>query len=147
MRSLLATAAACTLLVSCGEVVGNADSQVVKLSTDRATYAVGEAGVLTLENLGPHPIGPGNVGGTLLCQPELQKKTGSEWHVIGRLHEACALIGLPPLQQSGSVDKHFDISPNIWTSGGAYRFRVTVREDITAQSIDVYSNEFTVIVP
>ena len=115
-------------------------SQDVRLTTDRLQYSVGSSGVLTLRNLGPHPISPGNEGGTLLCQAQVEKAVNGEWSSSGTLPGACLLIGLPPLEVGGAAYRSFDVTSDLWGSEGTYRFRATLMDASTNEAIVVLSD-------
>ena len=133
------------LLGGCAEAT-SLHQQEVRLRTNRGEYSVGETGVLALDNLGPHPVGPGNIGATLLCKAGLERHVEGAWQPLGTLPGACILILLPPLQAGRTVETEFEITSELWPSTGDYRFNVTVIDASTGEPLVVRSEPFSVVV-
>lgn len=129
------------VLAACGDPTASGE-QVLTLETNRGEYAMGERVELTLTNHGPLAIGPGNSPETLLCQPEVQRRRGSNWESVGKVSEACILPGLPPLEPGGSVERALVLSAPFFAPGTAYRFGVIVSTG--GRLLACYSNEFMV---
>lgn len=131
----LAAVAACGAPTASGE-------QVLTLETDHGEYVMDERVQLSLTNHGPLAVGPGNSPATLLCQPEVQRRRGSNWESVGRVSEVCILPGLPPLEPGGSVERSVVLSAPLFAAGAAYRFGVIVSAG--GRLLACYSNEFVV---
>lgn len=110
-----------------------------ELRTDQS-YALGEVGLLTLENTGHGAIEVIKD----LCLAELERQVDGEWEGFG-VDEAVCPLATANISPGGTEKRKFDVSLDPFQSGKEYRFSISVRNESTQESaMIVTSNSFRV---